>query len=61
MQRAPGGGKLDQGSETGPAQSGGTGLQLTGRVTAPAGPTAVRVRNQGSAAMVSPTLTVLLP
>ena len=52
---------LQGGSESGQAQTGANAVQLTGNVSAPAGDAAIRVRNLGSAAMVGPTLSVLLP
>ena len=52
---------LSAGSATGQVQSGGAGVQLSGRAATTGGDAAIRVQNIGTAAMVSPTLTVLLP
>lgn len=51
---------LEAGSTTNQAQ-GGSGVQLNGKVPTPTGGAAIRVQNTGEAAVVSPTLTVLLP
>ena len=51
---------LRDGSVAEQAQGGGD-VQLDGTVTPPVGEVAVRVQNLGSAALVTPLLTVLLP
>ncbi len=51
---------LEAGSATNQAQ-GGAGVQLNGKVSTPTGGIAIRVQNTGEAALVSPTLTALLP
>lgn len=49
------------GTVAGQAQGGSGGVQLTGKVTPPVGEAAIRIRNSGEAALVTPKLSVLLP
>lgn len=52
---------LEGGSEVRESENGSAEVQLSGNVPPPVGDVAIRVRNIGSAALVSPTLNVLLP
>jgi hypothetical protein len=61
---SPSNGQLElvqAGSAGSQAQSGASGVELTGNVSPPAADVAVRVKNTGSSAMVAPTLAALLP
>jgi len=53
--------QLVEGGAATKAQTGPPGVQLTGNVATPVGNVAVRVQNIGTAAMVTPTLTAVLP
>ena len=52
---------VEAGGGTGQSRNGSGQVQLSGNVLPPVGNVAIRVQNIGSAAMVNPTLTLLLP
>ena len=52
---------VEAGGGTGETRNGSGQVELSGNVPPPVGNVAIRVQNIGSAAMVSPTLTLLLP
>ena len=52
---------VEPGGGTGQARNGSAGVQLSGNIAPPVGDVGIRVQNLGSAAMVSPTLALLLP
>jgi hypothetical protein len=60
---APSSGQLEllQGGAVINQAQGGADVRLNGNVPPPAGDVAIRVRNPGAAALVSPKLTVVLP